>query len=148
MGDIDTTKFDKVDVQAISVQGAGITASQKVATVVANLTEGGGAIGGTNNGDIPSLTATYVARTGAGGGTADGAFEDEGALSTSGGNTYTDAAVNAVIAKLKNNIKELATVVAQLAADNVALREANRENAAKINATLTSFKTATIMASS
>lgn len=62
---------------------------------------------------------TYTALTGAGGGTADGALEDEGTLSTGGGNTYTDAAVNAVLGKIKNNIAELAAKVLALAADDL-----------------------------
>ncbi len=111
------------------------------AVTTAALTENTGAIGGTNDGDLPDLTATYVARTGAGGGTADGAYEDEGVLATGGGNTYSDAAVNTVIGKLKNNVKELATVVAQLAADNVALRAAVRESAAKTNTLITDLTT-------
>lgn len=46
--------------------------------------------------------------TGAGGGTANGSLVDEGTLATSGGNTYSDAAVNTVIGKVKDNIAELA----------------------------------------
>ena len=148
------TNFDTVNAKVVKRDGVTkvvkrdgvtITDSQVTAAVVAALTENGGAIGGTNNGDLPSLAPTYVARTGSVGGTANGAFEDEGTLSTS--NTYTDAAVNTVIGKLKNNIAELKTTVEQLAADNVALAAANRENAAKINAILTSLKTATLMES-
>lgn len=97
------------------------------------LTENAGVIGGTNDKDLPDLAATYVARTSNGGGTADGAYEDELSVSTAGGNTYSDSVVNAVTGKLKNNVRELATVVAQLAADNVALRAAIRESAAQCN---------------
>lgn len=64
--------------------------------------------------------AFVAALTGAGGGTANGALEDEGTLSTAGGNTYSDAAVNAVIGKLKNNIKELAASVESIRASLVA----------------------------
>lgn len=91
---------------------------------VAPLTEAAGAIGGTNDGDLPDLTATYVARTGQTG-TANGAYEAIGA--TNGGD---------VSGAIANNIRELDTVVQQLAADNVALRAAVRELAAKVNAIL------------
>jgi hypothetical protein len=56
--------------------------------------------------------ATVVAAlTGAGGGTANGSLVDEGTLSTSGGNTYSDAAVNTVLGKLKDNVAEIAAKV-------------------------------------
>lgn len=141
------TNFNDVDVKSLSVQGIAMTSSQAVAANVPALTENGGAIGGTNDGNLPDLSPTYVARTAAVGGTADGAYQDELTLSTAGGNTYTDTAVNTVIGKLKNNIAELATVVAQLAADNANLRAAVRENAAKLNAEIAALKTATIQAS-
>lgn len=118
------------------------------AAVVAALTENSGAIGGTNDGNLPDLTATYVARTGSNSGTADGALQAEGTLTTAGGNTYTDAAVNTILAKVENNIAEAFAVIAQLAADNVALRAAARENAAEINAILTALKAVDMMASS
>ena len=50
-----------------------------------------------------------AALTGAGGGTANGSLVDEGTLSTS--NTYTDAAVNTVLGKVKDNIAEVAAKV-------------------------------------
>lgn len=110
------------------------TASRTIAALVAAaLTENSGALGGTNDGNLPDLTATYTALTGAGSGTANGALEAEGTVSTAGGNTYADSAVNTVFGKIENNITELATVIAQLAADNVALRAAVRECAAMIN---------------
>jgi len=104
---------------------AGITA--------AALTENGGAIGGTNNGDLPSLTPTYAALTGANSGTANGALEAEGTLATAGGNTYSDAAVNAIIAKMENNIAELAAQIVALAADSASNRAAIREVATTVN---------------
>lgn len=127
---------------AIDSQGSG------PAAVVAALTENSGALGGTNDGNLPDLIATYVARTGSSSGTADGALQAEGTLSTSGGNTYSDAAVNTILAKIENNISEAFAVIVQLAADNVALRAAARENAAKINAILTALKDANLMSSS
>lgn len=108
---------------------------------VSVLTENAGAVGGTSDGNMPDLIATYAARTGAAGGTANGALEDEGVVTTAGGNTYADADVNVVIAKLKNNIAELLAVVTQLAADNVALRAASRELATSHNALLAKLKT-------
>ncbi len=115
------------------------------ALTAAALTENAGVVGGTNDGDLPDLTATYTALTGAGSGTANGALEAEGTLSTAGGNTYSDAAVNTVLAKLENNVMELATVAAALGVDGAALRAAARENAAMINklvADLATLKTA------
>lgn len=103
------------------------------AAIGSALTENGGAIGGTNDGDLPTLTATYAALTGSSTGTANGALEAEGTLATAGGNTYSDAAVNTVLGKIENNIAEHTTVIAQLAADNVALRAAIREVATKLN---------------
>jgi hypothetical protein len=66
------------------------------------------------NDDTRGPAAAVADLTGAGGGTANGALEDEGVVTTAGGNTYTDAAVNTVIAKLKNNVAELAATVAAL----------------------------------
>lgn len=63
---------------------------------------------------IPSLT-------GAGGGAANGSLVDEGTLATAGGNTYSDAAVNTVLGKVKDNIAEVA---AKQEAILVALRAA------------------------
>lgn len=85
------------------------------ATAHAALTENGVAIGGTNNGDLPDLTATYVARTGTPG-TADGAMQTVGATNGSD-----------VSAAINNNFQEVLAVLAQLAADNIALRAAIRE---------------------
>lgn len=89
-------------------------------TTVDALTEGGAAIGGTNDGDLPSLTATAVDLTDNSGGTASDTIAD---LET----TYTEATV-------ANNFASLARAVDRLTADNVNLRAAIRENAAKINA--------------
>lgn len=128
-------KYDAVAKEVLEVFEANSIA---VATNVPDLTENSGAIGGTNDGDLPNLTASYVARTGSNSGTADGAYQAEGTLALSTSNTYTDAAVNAavntILAKLENNIAENSAVIGQLAADNVALRAAARENSAKINA--------------
>lgn len=113
---------------------------------VAALTENSGAVGGTNDGNIPTLTATYVARTGALGGTANGSLVDELTLSTT--DTYSDAAVNLVIGKLKDNLAEVNATVVQIAADNVALRAAIREVAAKINEEIAAIKLTGAQASS
>lgn len=66
---------------------------------------------------------TYAALTGSNSGTANGALEAEGVLSTAGGNTYSDAAVNAILAKIENNIAELAAQVVALAADDLDNRQ-------------------------
>jgi len=49
-------------------------------------------------------------------GTADDTLEAMADLETAGGNTYTDAAVNAVLAKIRNNFADLAAKVNALAA--------------------------------
>lgn len=105
-------------VQKIGFYGTTPVAQQ---TIIA-LTEGGSVIGGTNDGDLPSLTATYSARTNSTAGTADGTLALIGA--TNSGN---------VAGAINDNFTEVQTVLAQLAADNVALRAAARENAAQIN---------------
>lgn len=145
MGDpLKTTNLGAVDCDSLRIAGQVVVSLQNQAAVIAALTENTGAIAGTNDGNLPDLTATYIARTGALGGSANGSLVDELTLSTS--NTYSDAAVNLVIGKLKDNLAEVHAVVLQLAADNVALRAAIREVAAKQNATLASLKTSTLMA--
>jgi hypothetical protein len=49
-------------------------------------------------------------------GTANDTLEAMADLATAGGNTYTDAAVNAVLAKIRNNFADLAAKVNALAA--------------------------------
>lgn len=49
-------------------------------------------------------------------GTADDTLEAMADLDTAGGNTYTDAAVNAVLAKIRNNFADLAAKVNAIAA--------------------------------
>lgn len=66
------------------------------------------------NDEIRVPAAAIATLGGAGGGVANGALEDEGVLATAGGATYSDADVNAVIEKLKNNIAELAAKVAAI----------------------------------
>jgi hypothetical protein len=94
------------------------------------LTENAGAIGGTNDGNLPDLTANYTAITGSTG-TADGAWDAVGA--TNSGD---------VSGAIKNNFAEVNAKIVQLVADDVALRAAVRENAAKINAILSRLQTA------
>jgi hypothetical protein len=61
-------------------------------------------------GGQPPTSATFVAAlTGTSGGTANGALEDEGVVTTAGGNTYADSAINTPLGKVKNNVAELAT---------------------------------------
>ena len=101
------------------------SASLIQAANVAALTENSTTIGGSNDGNLPDLTATYTALTGSNSGTANGALEAEGTVSTSGGNTYADTAVNTVFAKIENNITEILTVVAQIAALKTAALQAS-----------------------
>lgn len=60
-------------------------------------------------------------------GSVDGTIADVAAVSTAGGNTYSDAAINTAIASVNLQLKEIQTV---------------------LNATLASIKTASLMASS
>lgn len=62
----------------------------------------------TDVGGAPATAAAFqAALTGTSSGTANGALEAEGTVSTAGGNTYTDAAVNTVLGKIENNIAEV-----------------------------------------
>src|SRR4051812_11951136 len=94
------------------------------ATDPGNLTENSGAIGGTNDGNLPSLTATAATVTGSLTGTTDGAIADVAAVSTSGGNTYADSAINTAITSINLQHKELQVALNAVIADNVALRAA------------------------
>jgi predicted RecA/RadA family phage recombinase len=117
---------------------------------VASLTENAGALGGTNDGDLPDLTATAAALTGTLTGTTNGALVDVAATagSTAGGATPTAANVDAGIATAVASIvlgvneqnKEFLVMINKLVADNVALRAAVREVAAKENATLSALR--------
>lgn len=100
---------------------------------IASLEEDGGAIEGTNDGDLPDLTATAATLTGTLTGSVNGAIADVAAVSTAGGNTYSDAAINAVVADVNVQLKELQTTLNAVIADNVNLRAAIREVAAKVN---------------
>jgi len=113
-------------------EGADPTHGQ--ADVIAALTENSGAIGGSNDGNLPSLTATAAELTeaaGAIGGSNDGDIPD---LST------PTAALCAA------GVRELAVMVNKLVADNIALRAAVREVADKVNDTLAELKEADLMA--
>jgi hypothetical protein len=74
----------------------------------------------TITGGAPAQAANVAALTGAGSGTADGALQAEGTLSTAGGNTYSDAAVNTVLGKIENNIAEVAAKLEAIRASLVA----------------------------
>ena len=116
------------------------------ADVVAALTENSGAIGGSNDGNLPSLTATAAALTenaGAIGGTNDGNLPDltataaalteaAGAIGGTNDGDIPDLATPTPLC-CAAGIRELATMVNALVADNIALRAAARENAAMIN---------------
>lgn len=121
------------------------------AAVVAALTEDAGAIGGSNDGNLPDLDATGATLAGSLTGGADGTMEDVADIALSTSNIYSDAAVNTAVnaAILATNLqlKELQVMLNAVIADNVALRAGIRENAAKINGTLSSLKTGLIMAS-
>lgn len=101
------------------------------------LTENAGAIGGTNDGDLPDLTATAATVTGTLTGSTDGALADVAAIALSTSDTYSDAAVNTAVNTAITNtnlqLKELQVALNEVIADNVALRAAIREVAAKVN---------------
>lgn len=115
---------------------------------VAPLTEASGAIGGTNNSDIPSLTATAATVAGTLTGSADGTIADIAAVSTAGGNTYADAAINTAITSANLQLKELQVMLNAVIADNVVLRAAIRECATTINAEIAAIKLVGAQASS
>lgn len=108
------------------------------------LTENSSSIGGTNDGNLPSLTATAATVTGTLTGTANGGVVDIAATaaSTAGGAEPSAAQVDAGIATAvasivtgtNEQLKELQTQLNAVIADNVALRAAIRENATAINA--------------
>lgn len=145
-GKVDDTGSGAAFGRALSAAGADgdlidvlLIDGRQTGDIPAALTENGGAIGGTNNGDLPDLTATAATVTGSLTGSTDGALADVAAiaLSTAGGNTYSDSAVNTAvntaITDVNLQLKELQTALNEVIADNVALRAAARENATKIN---------------
>ena len=103
------------------------------AAELAALTENAGALGGTNDGNLPSLTATAATVAGTMTGTTDGTIADVAAVETAGGNTYADSAINTAITSVNLQLKELLVALNAVIADNVALRAAIREVAAKVN---------------
>ncbi len=112
----------------VRLNGTPSDAGEGAQANIAALTEDGGAIGGTSDGDLPDLTATAVAPT-----TAAAA-----AAATAGGATPTaaqvDAGIATAVAPLDTSIASLDTQVTALIADNVALRAAVRELAEDNNA--------------
>jgi hypothetical protein len=107
------------------------------------LTENGNEVDGTNDGDLPDLTATAIAITDNTTGAAD--ITDPATLAAilnpnlSAWNGATDpsaaeaTAINASITSIRNTIASMAVVINQLRADNVALRAGVREVATKVN---------------
>lgn len=93
---------------------------------IAELTEASGAIGGTNDGDLPAFIANLTENAGAIGGTNDGDLPTQTATVGSDIAAFTDPPSAAEMALLR-------TFVNALKADNVALRAGVRECAAKIN---------------
>lgn len=112
------TNFDRVNTKVLLINGEEVVSVEKQADVVAPLTEAAGAIGGVNNSDIPSLTATVGADIAA----------------------FTAPPTAPEMALLR-------TFVNALKADVDVLRAATRENAAKTNAILTALKASELMAS-
>lgn len=117
-----------------------------------DLTENSTTIGGSNDGDIPDLTATAATVTGTLTGTTDGALADVAAIaiSTSGGNTYADSAVNTAvntaITSINLQLKELQVALNKVIADNVALRAGVREVADKTNDLMAGARDAGVIA--
>lgn len=125
-------------------------------TALADLTENGGAIGGSNDGDLPDLTATAAPLTGTLTGTTDGALADIAATAGSCGGGATPAASNvdtaiatavaSIVSGVNTQNKEMQAQINALIADNVALRAAVRENSAKENAVLGKLRDADVIA--
>lgn len=97
-------------------------ASADQAAVASALTENGGAIGGTNDGDLPSLTATAVQLTDSTGGIA------------SVSDTLVAIGAAYVQGEVADNFATLAREVERLRSDSTALRASIRENATRANA--------------
>lgn len=66
--------------------------------------------------DVRRTGATLTALTDNSGGTANDTLEAMADLATDGGNTYADADVNAVLAKIRNNFADLAAKVNEIIA--------------------------------
>ncbi len=112
---------------------------------IPDLTDSSG--GATADGTIGVVTIP-TALTGAGSGTANGALEAEGTVTTGGGNTYADSAVNAVFSKIENNIMELAACETANITAITALRDAVKELSTKQNALLAELRLAGVLKSS
>lgn len=95
--------------------------------------------GAAADGTIGAVTAPS-ALTDNGAGTADGTVEAMAAVSTGGGNTYSDAAVNAVFAAIRNNFKEFTTTQAANRLAIIALTDAVKELSTKQNALLAKLR--------
>jgi hypothetical protein len=78
--------------------------------------------------NLADTTQTSAALTGTLTGTTDGAMVDIAAMSTAGGNTYSDAAVNVAITAINLQNKEMQVMINKLVVDVAALT-------AKINGT-------------
>ncbi|MEQ1862634.1 MAG: hypothetical protein ABMA13_22165 [Chthoniobacteraceae bacterium] len=126
---------------ALTNSTGGSTANATLAA--AALTESSGAIGGTNDADLPDLTATAATLTGSLTGTANGSLADvaAAAAATAGSAEPSAAQVDAGIATAVATIvtgvneqnKEMQAQINALIADNVALRASIREVAAAHN---------------
>lgn len=89
-----------------------------------SLTEDGDVIGGTNDGDLPDLTDTVGAAL---------TFGTNITAATANGALADSSATNPTEGEFNELAKELGTKINALIADNVALRAAVREAAAKVN---------------
>lgn len=112
--------------------------STGVAVVAFDVRSGGAVTALTDNtgGAAVETLAAMVntdAITDSSGGTADDTLEAMADLATSGGNTYTDAAVNAVLAKIRNNFADLAAQLAKQRSLNALVIADIASLAAKIN---------------
>lgn len=135
------TNFGPIDTPVLKIGGVTVVSVTNQAAVVAALTEGGSTLGGTNDGNIPDLTAGVGAAVSATVGANIAAFTDPPSAAEM-------AALRTFVNALKADNATLIARVNSLITDNVALRAGIREVAAKENATLGSLKTGTLMASS
>ena len=112
--------------------------STGVAVVAFDVRSGGAVTALTDNtgGAAVETLAAMVntdAITDSSGGTADDTLEAMADLATVNGNTYTDAAVNAVLAKIRNNFADLAAQLAKQRSLNALVIADIASLAAKIN---------------
>jgi hypothetical protein len=127
--------------QFLDANGAVISTTRGSAIV--HLTDSTG--GATGNNTLAAMVTQTALTDNAAGVAADGTIAAISDLSTAGGNTYTDAAVNAKLQLVRDAVKELSTTVnLHTTAINTG-RDNLADLAAKVNAILAALETAGII---